>query len=293
MKKILLLVLIITGFSLQSSFAQEEQDSVTLYRIETIDGNEFTGRIIRENTDSVWLSTRTVGDLSFARKNIRKMERLKGTMAQDGILWQENPQATRYFWAPNGYGLKKGEGYYQNLWVLFNQASVGLSDHFSIGVGVVPLFLFAGTSTPVWLTPKFSVPVVEDKVNVGGGALLGTVLGESDMGFGIAYGVSTFGSRDLNVTVGLGYGYAGGSWANSPMVNISGIARTGKNGYLLTENYLIDAGEETLVMLSFGGRRMIRKFGLDFGLFIPVTSELDTFVALPWLGFSVPFGNVK
>lgn len=292
-KKFLLLILLL-GISLQMSYAQELEEGTPLYQIETMDGNEFIGRILSEDEENVQIQTETLGEITIPRKNIRSMRRLEGSVGQDGSVWFENPQASRYFWAPNGYGLKAGEGYYQNVWVLFNQASVGITDHISFGAGMVPLFLFSGTSTPFWITPKFSVPVVEDKFNLGGGALVGTVLGENDMGFGIAYGVSTFGSRDRNISFGLGYGYAAGSWANSPMVNVSGIYRTGKNGYLLTENYYIDAGGESLLLLSFGGRRMLRRVGLDFGLFLPLSTEMDDFfIALPWLGFSVPLGKAQ
>ncbi|MEZ5070324.1 MAG: hypothetical protein R2751_04985 [Bacteroidales bacterium] len=32
----------------------------------------------------------------------------------EGEYWFSNPHATRYFFGTNGYGLEKGEGYYQN-----------------------------------------------------------------------------------------------------------------------------------------------------------------------------------
>lgn len=293
MKKSLLLLVFLLVISFHNSLAQEQEETIPLYRIETRDGNEFIGSIVSENEETVQLQTERLGEITISRADIRSMQRLQGTLGQDGEFWVENLQATRYFWAPNGYGLKSGEGYYQNVWVLFNQASVGITDNISIGAGMMPLFLFAGAPTPMWITPKFSVPIVEEKLNLGGGALMGTILGEENefTGFGIVYGVSTFGSRDRNLSVGLGYGYAAGSWAKAPMINVSGIIRTGKNGYFLTENYYLNTGGENGILLSLGGRRMIRKVGLDFGLFIPFSEDMDNFFALPWLGFSVPFGN--
>lgn len=276
---------------LQWGYGQEEGTPVTYYIIETFDGNQFSGELIYEDEEQLQLRTERMGELTFLKRDIRKIRQVTGRLLADGVFWEENPQATRYFWAPNGYGLRGGEGYYQNLWVLFNQASIGLTDNFSIGVGTVPLFLFAGTSSPVWITPKVSVPLAKDKVNIGAGVLAGTILGETDTGFGIVYGVSTFGTRDKNITFGLGYGYAAGSWANTPLINISGMLRTGKNGYLLSENYYINIEGEGLALLSLGGRRMIRKVGLDFGGFIPVAAEAGGLYVLPWLGFSVPFGN--
>lgn len=293
MQKIFMIFLCCLLLGIQQGFGQEEGALRTYYIIETLDGNQFTGELMEEDQDQIRIRTDRMGELTFSKSNIRNIRQVRGRVMPNGAFWEENPQASRYFWAPNGFGLRQGEGYYQNLWVLFNQASIGVSDNFTIGLGTVPLFLFAGTSSPFWITPKISVPVVPDKINIGAGVLAGTVVGESDAGFGIVYGVSTFGTRDKNITVGLGYGYAGGSWASTPLINISGMLRTGRNGYLLTENYYIRVEDESVAILSLGGRRMIRKFGLDFGGFIPVSSELTEFIVLPWLGFSVPFGNPR
>jgi len=40
-------------------------------------------------------------------------------------------------------------------------------------------------------------------------------------------------------------------------------------------------------------RHPARKVGIDYGLFIPLASEMDVFIALPWLGFTVPFDKKK
>jgi len=272
--------------------SQVEADSVMVY-IETTDGNTYTGIVIEQDSAKVVLQTESLGTITIGRENIKEMESVLPVKMVEGKYWFDNPQATRYFYSPNGYGLKAGEGYYQNIWVLFNSFAVGVTDYISIGAGVIPLFLFAGESTPMWITPKFSIPLKKDAFNIGGGALLGAVLGEDDAGFGILYGLATLGSRDNNVTFGMGYGYAGGDWAKSPMFNFNGMFRTGARGYFITENYYI-SGEETNVMLiSLGGRQIIKKAGLDYGLFIPFSSDMEGFIAIPWLGITIPFGAKK
>lgn len=295
MKKIsILFFLLFLVAGIGAGYAQDQQDTVGIYRVQTTDGNEFYGQILFQNENHILLKTEKLGELRILRSDIRLLEPVKGAIKEGGEVWFENPQATRYFWAPNGYGLRAGEGYYQNVWVLFNQASIGLTDNVSFGLGTLPLFLFNGTSTPVWITPKVSFPVVKDKLNLGGGALAGTILGEGKAGFGILYAVSTFGSRDRNLTFGMGYGFAAGSWANAPLFTLSGILRIGRNGYLLTENYYMSVEDVSLMMLSGGGRLMIKRIGLDVGLFLPFSGEEDSFfIALPWLGFSVPLGKGK
>ncbi|MDP2335467.1 MAG: hypothetical protein Q8N05_03250, partial [Bacteroidota bacterium] len=218
------------------SGAQNNQDSIK-YRIETVDGNEYIGKILERSGDKIRVKTEKLGEISILNKDVKKVTEISSAIKKNGTYWFDNPQATRYFWVPNGYSLKKGEGYYQNVWILGNQAIYGLTNHLSAGVGMAPLFLFAGASTPVWITLRFSLPIVENKFNVGAGTLVGTVIGEQNAGFGILYGITTFGSKDKNLNIGLGWGFAGGEMAKNPTVNISGMIRTGPKGYLLTENY--------------------------------------------------------
>jgi hypothetical protein len=99
------------------------------------------------------------------------------------------------------------------------------------------------------------------------------------------------GSKDKNVSLGLGYGFAGGDWAKSPMININVMLRAGARGYFISENYYIRTADANATLLSFGGRQIIKKTGLDYGLVIPLSSEMDTFIAIPWLGLTVPFGG--
>jgi hypothetical protein len=272
-----------------TSQAQTAQDT-GIYLVETNDGNEYLGTIVFQDAQVLRLHTTKLGEITLQKQDIRRMTRVKEDQIISGEHYFENPQSTRYLWAPNGYGLKAGEGYYQNIWVMFNQAAVGVTDHFSIGLGMVPVFFFAGASTPVWITPKVSLPVSRDKFNLGIGALAGTIIGEDTGVFGITYGVATLGSRDRNASLGVGYGFADGQWSNAPVVTLSGMLRTGKRGYFLTENYVIPTDGETVILLSFGGRRMIRRSAIDFGLIIPMTTG-GSFFAIPLLGVTFPFGR--
>jgi hypothetical protein len=272
------------------AFAQK-QDTTSLYRIETRDGNEYIGKIVEQNNDQIILKTEKLGVLAIRVIEVVKLDPIKASQVKRDEYWLDNLQSTRYLWSPNAYGLKRGEGYYQNIWILFNQFSVGVTDHFSLGGGMIPLFLFAGAPTPAWFTPKVSIPVKNNRLNLGIGGLFGGVIGVENTGFGILYGTITLGSRDQNVSLGLGNGYTGeGGWANNPAFSFSGLLRTGPRGYLITENYYIRGNVSDLILFSIGGRRIIKNTGLDFGLVIPSDTGGSLF-AVPWLGFTVPFGK--
>jgi hypothetical protein len=249
------------------------------------------GSIIDRDSSRLILLTDVYGAVHIPISRIKSSKELKQTELVEGDYWFGNPHATRYFFGTNGYGLRKGEAYYQNTWILFNQVNYGITNHISIGGGLVPLFLFAGAPTPVFITPKVTVPIVKDKVNLGAGVLYAYVLGE-EFSFGITYGTLTFGNRDNNLTLGAGWAFSDAEWANSPTLTLSGMTRVGRKAYLITENYYIGLSEDSsLGIISLGGRSVQKKLAVDYGLVFPVGADIGSFVAIPWLGIAVPFGN--
>lgn len=272
------------------SFAQEHK-SPLLFRVETKDGNGYTGELLSSDSVKVRIKAENLGEITLFHKEIKTMVAVGAGKVVEGQFWMANPQSTRYFISPNGYGLKKGEGYYQNIWVLFNSFAVGLSDNVSIGGGMVPLFLLGGTPTPAWISLKASIPVRKDFFNLGAGVLAGTALGENNGGFGIFYGLATLGSRDKNISLGAGFGFSEGSLSSSPMLNLNGMLRVGARSYLIAESYLFPNGSNHALIMMAGARHFIRDAGLDYGLVFPLVSDPGSFIAVPWLGISIPFGG--
>lgn len=269
------------------------QNKANLLKIETKDGNEFVGILVSEDDEKLVINTENFGEISLRKNIIVKRSEVESSKLIEGVLWDDNPQATRYLWTPNGYGLKAGEGYYQNIWVFYNQLSYGFTNMFSVSAGTIPLFLFGAEGyTPVWIVPKFSFPIEKDKVNLGAGIFAGTVLGVSESNFGIAFGTLTLGDRNRNLSLALGWGYSTVGWADKPVINLSGMARVTSRGYFLTENYYMPfGGEFDMLVLSFGYRYVIKKVGLDFGLYLPFAKDMDGLYGLPTVGVTVPFGN--
>lgn len=114
----LLLVLTITcGFS-------QDKPGSKIFRLETKDGNGYTGEIVASDSAKVLFRSQKLGDLTILQKDIKSMVAVDSKQLKGGKFWFANPQSTRSFFSPNGYGLKKGEGYYQNIWVLMNSFAV-------------------------------------------------------------------------------------------------------------------------------------------------------------------------
>jgi hypothetical protein len=270
----------------------QETDTIPIYKVEMQDGNVFIGPLVERTMEVVRLQTDYLGVIAIPVRQIAEMEEIDPVTIVEGELWERTPLGARYFYAPNGYGLKKGEAYYQNVWVLFNQVSYGITDYFTLGIGTVPLFLFNGIETPVWVTPKFSIPLVEDKVQLGVGGLVGVLASNDLIDFGILYASATVGPRDRNFSVGVGLGYLDGELAQRPTLNIAGQIRVSQKTFLVSENYLISDGFNAIGILSFGGRTVWDKISLDYGLAFPV-AEFGGFIGVPWLGVGLPFGKAK
>lgn len=283
-------VLLLIGFS-TTCHSQTSRSKDSIWIIETTDGNTYIGTVSTFNTDPIEINTK-IGILKIPKNTIRSIMHPEKYQLVHGEYWPENPHSTRHFWGPSSYGLRKGEGYYQNSWIFFNQVSYGFSDHFTLGVGIIPLFIFGGVAeTPAWLTPKFNFNYKNGKGAYGIGTIIFGVLGASSEFAGILYGTNTFGNRDKQLTLGLGYGYSSnGGITSTPTVSVSAMIRTSKKWALLTENYLLAVGDsDSFGFISGGARYMGRKLAIDFGGFIPVTSEIERLFVLPWLGITVPF----
>jgi hypothetical protein len=121
--------------------------------------------------------------------------------------------------------------------------------------------------------------------------MLGVIAGENNSTFGITYGVATFGNRDANVTFGAGWAIADGEWAKNPTYNLNGMFKINPRGYFISENYFIQMPDETFSLLTFGLRTVWPKISLDYGLVFPVSESMGSFLAIPWLGFMIPFGK--
>ena len=286
MNRVILIIGVFIFFYTHHISAQEIADSAKLYTFQTNGGNYFTGSVAFEDESRLEIQTSDLGLVTIAKKDIKEITHVTAGQIFSGKIWVQNKHYTRYFWSPSAYGLKRGEGYYQNLWVLFNQVSIGITDNFSMGLGMIPTFLIGSIGLdilPIWITPKFSIPVQNEKLNIGAGVLAGRVGLIDNSNFGIVYGVCTIGNTDKNVTFGLGYGYAGGEMGNIPVINIAATTRVSRRGYLLTENYLFP-GIDYNMLFSFGGRTITQVVAIDYGCFFTFVN--GGFIGIPWLGLS-------
>ena len=212
---------------------------------------------------------------------------------------KKKERISRYFYSSSGYGLKKGQNYYQNTMLFYNQVNFGLSDHFSIGAGGSMIPMIAGI---IWVNPKLSVPVVKDRLNVGVSATVSNIVG-TDAIYGMLNGVVTIGPREYNLTFGVSrkmgveIGYSSMGMADNLDYSLSGAFMITESFYFITENHFM---EDNMILTS-GVKMYFGKVGVDLGLASfrskmgPVYDDYDHGVKymvearVPTVGVTVPF----
>ena len=98
-------------------------------RVVMNDGSVKLGQWLSENADIIQLSTRNLGKINIPKYLIAQMMDLTASeydrfgtsrATRNGRI---NPQSSRYFFAPSGIQLKRGEGYFQSN-IALNSVSI-------------------------------------------------------------------------------------------------------------------------------------------------------------------------
>lgn len=320
-----------TVFTLLAGVLLHAQDTTatgtdtTFYHIETRDGTSITGSIVRQNADSVIVQTTSIGVVRILRTDIRSMEVISATSIIKGRFWFENPNATRYVIGPSAIPLRRGEGYYQNLYLFVQHVNYGITDHFSIGAGTEIASLIFSQQAPgvFFVTPKVGYQVGRNMYAGGGLLYAGMPRGKTYGGsthYGIAYGLFTYGNHNHNATLGVGWmGISEPRYVTlwtyerqrevipAPVIALSGMYRVARRLSLVSENWMIPVPDSDYnvasgtyeytytyrPLFSAGVRFMSEQIAVDVGL-INGPDIFEYFkIGIPYIDFVVKFGKRK
>jgi hypothetical protein len=291
LKYILCLFLFIFGITeiiaqkqkiLKSNF---DFDTATIYLIKLKDESSFTGKFL-EKRDSLVVFTSKTLKLEVSTSDILSVKKVESSSFRNGKYWFPNPHYTRYLFGPSAFNLKKGEGYYQNIYGVINSVNFGITDHFTFGGGTELISLFSGYPILI-LNPKLGNYTIGNKLNAGGGAFLGLT---KDGMLGIGYGIITQGTEDKNITLGLGWAFSSeGSLETKPVVTISGASRISKNISFITENWLIPA-DGYQPFFSYGLRFFGERIAVDIAFINSPDIAKDAIaIGIPYIDFVYKF----
>ena len=277
-----------------------------LVEVETTEGMNLIGNVETINKDTLALEYETYGHMVLQMSRVKSIAQIKKETIREDGFWHENKNYSRNFYGPTGMGMEKGNGYYQNILVVWNHLAYAFTDYFTLGVDfeIVSILarlsgeeIFSNNPMPVTaLTPKFHFSPTEN-FHLGAGALFLFVPGtDYFLDAGITYAVGTYGNKDRNATLGIGIPYLEGDIElKSPIVTLSGQYRVNRKIALTTENWFIfPEDENTAYYIGVSGMRYLaRKLTWDFGIGFYAGDGYSGFVPIPFVGIVFPFSRVN
>jgi hypothetical protein len=284
-----LLLVISFIFGIQDNYAQITEtlhvpDSGYVQILTSNEGSTIYGRITAIYDEEIEFTT-DLGILKIKIKNIKSIEDVPQSSFRTGEYWFPNPNNTRLYFAPKGRMLKRGIGYFQNIYIFFAGFAVGLTDNFTLGGGAS---LFPGldiNEQVFYLTPKVGIKATET-FDLAAGALIVNIPDEDSETVGILYSVGTFGKENSNFTLGFGYGFVGNDFAEKPMIMLGYEGRTSRRTAFVTENWIFPGLDNPLI--SYGFRFFGEKIAVDLA-FINILSENAIFPGIPYVDFIYNF----
>lgn len=258
------------------------------YQIELMDGTEFIGTILSKDSVTMEIKTSSIPKIQIYVETIKKMKTIDNQMVFKGATGMPNPHYTRYFFAPSALTLKKGEGYYQNTYLVLNTVNYGFTDHFSVGVSLELTSTFGSIGdswAPIYLiTPKYGFGITKN-LNAAFGALIGGA-NANTKGIQLGYGLLTYGNTENNITIGASAGWADGEVMKYPPMTINAMKRISRRASLVTENWIIP---ELGSLYSYGVRFFGSKIAVDLGFVNNADIMQMLLIGIPYVDFTVKF----
>jgi len=261
------------------------------------DGSVIYGIISNKTEYEISVQSASLGSVTVPITSISKIRYIDDVR---NIIFDKNGNpvdfhnSTHYFLFPSGYSLKKGQSYYENIWVFANSYSYGVTDNFTISVGgEIASLLFASQVPLLYASPKLSVPLGNQKGALGLSSTFIILPGDDFNGAGFLSGSLTVGSRNNNFTLGAGAGFNfdGGITDEIIPFTFSFMKRMGSKLSLISENWVVVQNDfaDSFGIASLGLRIHFKELGnaLNVGLARPLTGDTGPFIALPFISATV------
>ena len=278
----------------ETTWCQDKaEDNAEYVEVQMKDGNRIRGKRLAITNDGIVIETEIAGKLNLKYKDIDKIRPIKGSLL-NARYWKENRTYMRGLVAPTGYGLREGEGYYQNYMIFLHQFNYGITDHFSIGISTELVSLLSGGNDfggPSYaVIPKLSLVASENAINVGvAGVVAGVAFTGNTVDFGGLYGVVTLGPPDRFFNFGLGFGVTESTIGPNPLVTIGGLYRLGNGVAITMENWIL--AQEAASFFSLGVRLFGSRVSWDITFVGGIVDGFFGGSPLPLVGLNVPIGD--
>ena len=152
-RSILLSILFCSVYLL--SFAQNKQESKEpiTYRIILKSGEVIYGQIIDRNTERIEFKSNLYGEITIPVKKVKEVRRYSERLRE--VVNDEYPLTASFnLFSPTGRGLQKGENYFNNKYLFYNQLAYGINNWLQVGAGFEFLSMLYGNSPTYFVNLK-------------------------------------------------------------------------------------------------------------------------------------------
>lgn len=267
-------------------------DTTVIHVLRLRDGSQLVGHVSRVTSDSVTIALRA-GAITVARGDVSEVREVPQSQMRNGDLWFSNPHSTRLLFSPTAFPLEKGTGYFSDIYLFFVSVQHGITDRFSLGAGmsIFPGINFADNL--IYITPKYTiVDAPQLKLSLGGflgaAGLASNEFDNNGSSLGILYGVASTGTRESNLSLGLGWGYFGSEIADRPVVMLGAQGRVAKRLSLVTENWVVSSNNQTEGVISYGVRFLSDRISVDLAFLNSLNGD-KLFPGVPFVGFAIRY----
>jgi hypothetical protein len=322
----------------------EAIDSTMNCIVKLMDESSISGKIIQVLDKEVVIETNYLDEITIRKNKILEIIFLQSDGKQLNTYWLPNPHDSRHYFAPTARNMKKGEGYFQDIYLVIASVNYAFTNYFTMGGGmsIVPGIGF--NQQAYFVNPKLGFEINKN-VHLGGGfiyanigendsyeifdsitipvVLNGQTIGDTTIvhsldwedklirhNAGILYGVGTYGNRENNLTLGLGYAYLDDDFLKHPVIMIGGMARISRRTAFISENWVFTTYHEnedtydpydpdvhkdgyyTTGVISYGIRFFGEKMSVDLAFFqVPGKLGIGEFIfpGIPYLDFVYKF----
>lgn len=278
----ILSLLILMIFSFQALSQGEERSDDRTVTIKLQDGTILSGTILAEDDETIKLQS------SYGITSIKRIDVASLTYSnRESNINDEKDNtysSTHYLLTQSGYGLRKGQAYYENTYVLWNSYSHGFTDNFSLSLGGEVISLLVSNFPILFVTPKLSFPFKSGAFSLS--TTIVTVPIDDLTTFGFLQGSLTLGDRQNNFTIGSGFGYSFSGDVQSEIfpIIISGMKQLSTRISIVSENWFVTDTQDFNGILSLGIRIHNRNNNnyLSVGLW-RTTADQGPLLALPFI----------
>ena len=268
---LLFISVIVIDLGVAQTTISSESSAPSYVRLVMFDGTSRMGEMLESTDSEVVIKTLQLGVVRIPKYLVKGMATIADReyelliAAFEGPELELNPQSSRYFFAPSGFQMRRGDGYFQSN-IALNSVSYGVTEHITIG----GLISFAGAGGQLKIGKQLSPNTHASFGGIGFMDYNGNLV---DRPIGLVFANMTWGTENRNITFNIGtgtafedgvgdfYAYTTDSteyswmpgqyyytfnvteydqeWVRPLLINISGMNRISENRWFITENYWV------------------------------------------------------